>query len=142
MFSSRREGTSLKRLASIVGLLGLCLCAAATGAALTRHFGTSNYIISYADFISVMLTAISLLLTLLGFFIAILAFIGWNSISGKVASDVSKFLADGFKDGQPLHKMLVDQTNRAMYEGVYQVDEDFVEDHSEDGTVTPPGEHQ
>lgn len=122
---------ALKRLAGIVALVGLSMIAGAVGAASTRHFGTSNYTLSYADFISVMLTAISLLMALLAFFIAILAYIGWNSISGKVASDVRKFLADGFEDGQPLHKMLVDQTSRAMYEGVYQVDEEFAEEAAE-----------
>jgi hypothetical protein len=124
----------MRKFAGLLGTVGLCLVSGIIGGALTRQFGTSSYTLSYADFVSIMLTGISLLMALLGFFIAILAFIGWNGISGKVASDVSKFLADGFKDGEPLHRMLVDQTNRAMYDGVYVVDDDLSFD---DGTGTP-----
>lgn len=126
------------KIALAIGVVGLCLIAGIVGAASARHFGVSTYTLSYADFISVLLTAISLLMTLLGFFIAILAFIGWNSISGKVGSEVSNFLAEGFKDGQPLHKMLVDQTNRAMYEGVYKVDAEFSEEAAEADNVGNP----
>ncbi len=121
----------MKQLASTAAIVGLCFVAAMIGAAITRQFGTSNYTISYADFISVMLTAISLLMALLAFFIAILAFIGWSSISGKVAADVSTFLADGFKDGGPLHKLLVDETNRARYEGIHEVDTEFADEAAE-----------
>jgi len=121
----------MKRLVGVIGVAFICLASSTAGSALTRQFGTSSYTLSYADFVSILLTAISLLMTLLGFFIAILAFIGWNGISGKVASDVSKFLADGFEDGAPLHRMLVDQTNRAMYSGVQVVDDDLpVEDEA------------
>ena len=121
----------MKRFGSILGIVLLCLVAGALGGALTRQFGTSSYTLSYADFISILLTAVTLLMTLLGFFIAILALVGWNSISGKVASDVSRFLADGFKDGEPLHRMLVDQTNRAMYSGVHSVDSDLPDEDAE-----------
>jgi len=121
----------LKRLASRAGMIALCLLAGVVGSGLTRNFGNSNYTLSYADFISVLLTAISLIMTLLAFFIAILAYIGWNSISGKVASEVSKFLADGFQDGQPLHKMLFDETNRARYAGVYKVDTEFSQESAD-----------
>lgn len=130
----------VNRVVSTIATVGLCLLAGVVGSALTRHFGTSSYTLSYADFISVMLTAISLLMALLAFFIAILAFIGWNSVSGKVASEVGKYLTEGFKDGQPLHKMLVDQANRARYEGIQRVDADFEDDIEldEDGNPRAP----
>lgn len=128
----------MKRWASVIGVMVMCLIAGVVGAATTRQFGTSAYTMSYADFISVMLTAISLLMALLAFFIAILAFIGWNSISGKVASEVSRFLADGFKDGETLHRMVVDQANRAMYEGVYTVDTDLNEEDTEVNEASRP----
>lgn len=99
---------------------------------MTRHFGTSEYTLSYADFISVMLTAVSLLMTLLAFFIAGLAYIGWQSVNTKVASEVNSFLRRGFEDGQPLHKMLVEQKDKAMFEGVLKFDEEFDPDASEE----------
>lgn len=122
------------RLFAGIGLVLLCLTAGLAGGALSRNFGTSSYTISYADFISVILTAISLLMTLLAFFIAILAYIGWNSIGGKVASDVKSYLADGFREGQPLHHMLVEQKNKAMFEGILEIDQDFVADAEAEGS--------
>lgn len=116
------------RLFAGIGLVLLCLSAGLAGGAFSRNFGESSYTISYADFISVILTAISLLMTLLAFFIAILAYIGWNSISGKVALDVKSYLSDGFREGQPLHRMLVEYKDKAMFEGVLEIDQDFEAD--------------
>lgn len=116
------------KLGFLIGMAGLCLVAGLAGGALSRNFGTSSYSISYADFISILLTAISLIMALLAFFIAILAYIGWNSISGKVASEVKSFLADGFREGQPLHNMLVEQKDKAMFEGVMEIDTAFQDD--------------
>ena len=116
------------RFGFLIGTAGLCLVAGLVGAVLSRNFGTSSYTISYADFISILLTAISLIMTLLAFFIAILAYIGWSSISGKVASEVKAFLAEGFEDGQPLHRMLVEQKDKAMFEGITEIDTEFEED--------------
>lgn len=107
------------------------------GGFIGRRMGVSQYTISYADFISIMLTAVSLLVTLLGFILAIFAFIGWNSISSKVGSDVRSYLDEGFKDGNTLHSMLVDQIKAEapviMYEGVSQVDIDFADDAAAEG---------
>lgn len=112
--------------------VAICLMAGAVGGAMTRHFGTSSYTLSYADFVSIMLTAVSLLMTLLAFFIAGLAYIGWQSVTTKVAAEVQAFLDEGFKDGQPLQKMLVEQKDKAMFEGVLKIDEDFGADASEE----------
>lgn len=116
------------KLAFWLGMASLCLVAGLVGGAFSRNFGASEYTISYADFVSVMLTAISLIMALLAFFIAILAYIGWNSISGKVASEVKAFLAEGFREGQPLHQMFLEQKDRAMFEGVMRIDTDFDDD--------------
>jgi len=122
----------LKRILVLGACVAICLFAGAIGGAMTRHFGTSEYTLSYADFISVMLTAVSLLMTLLAFFIAGLAYIGWQSVNTKVASEVNSFLRRGFEDGQPLHKMLVEQKDKAMFEGVLKFDEEFDPDASEE----------
>lgn len=121
---------ALPRLATWGFFIALCLMAGAIGGALTRQFGTSSYSLSYADFVSVMLTAISLLMTLLAFFIAILAYIGWQSITSKVASEVKSFLDDGFQEGEPLHRLFIEQKDRAMFEGVLPVDKEFNADAS------------
>lgn len=103
-------------------LVALCLAAGALGGAMTRHFGASSHTLSYVDFVSIMLTAISLLMTLLAFFIAALAYIGWQSITSKVATEVRSFLDNGFQEGEALHELFVEQKDRAMFEGVFPVD--------------------
>lgn len=100
----------------------LCLLSGVIGGALTRNFGTSNYTLSYADFISVMLTAISLLMTLLAIFFGVLGVIGWNAISRGVQERTERFLVDGFKDGNALHVMLQKRVTEAMYEGVAAIE--------------------
>lgn len=109
-------------------ILALCLASGVIGGALSQNFGESSYKLSYADFISIMLTAVSLLMTLLAFFIAGLAYIGWNSISSKVGSEVLAYLDRGFREGEPLHKILVENKNAVMFEGVRKVDTEFNRD--------------
>jgi uncharacterized membrane protein len=108
-------------LAGVIALL--CLVSGIIGGALTRNFGTSSYTLSYADFISIMLTAISLLMTLLAIFFGVLGVIGWNAISGGVRQRTKDFLEDGFKEGNALHDMLRRRVEEAMYEGVEAMNE-------------------
>lgn len=111
---------------------GLCLLAAVTGIALTSRFKQSQYDVTYADFISILLTAISVMMMLLAFIISIMAVIGWNSIGAKVASDVKDYLNEGFKDGNSLHQMvrreIQAEKDRVMFEGTSPVDDKFEED--------------
>lgn len=78
----------------------------------------SSYTISYADFISMLLTAISLLMTLLAFFLGVLGLIGWSAISRGVNERVEKFLEEGFKEGNSLHQLINSKATSAMYAGV------------------------
>jgi hypothetical protein len=114
---------SLQAALAIGGIVLLCLIAGAVGGALTRHFGTSSYTLSYADFVSVMLTAISLLLTLLAMFFAVLGVIGWNAISAGVRQRTKDFLEEGFREGNALHQMLRKRVDETMYEGVAALSE-------------------
>jgi uncharacterized membrane protein len=116
---------SLKALA----LIAMCVISGVIGGALTNNFGHSTYTLSYADFISVMLTAIAVLMTVLAIFLGILGVIGWNSVANKVESRTEDFLIDGFKKGEPLYLMLRARVTEAMYEGVRPVS---AEDEAED----------
>lgn len=123
---------ALKTMALILAAAALCFVSAISGSALTKVFTSSGPAIPYVDFISIMLTAISLLITLLAFVLSIFAFIGWNSISSKVQSDVRAYLNDGFEDGHALHVMVRNELRaektKVMYEGVVEVDEEFEKD--------------
>lgn len=88
--------------------------------------------ISYTDFVSIMLTGISIILAALGFVIALLAFIGWNSIGAKVKETAEEFLAASVEDGGELHEAVRKEAREIYrYQGVEAVDTDFVEEGQE-----------
>jgi uncharacterized membrane protein len=142
-------GDNRSKKAKIAGMvaaaLALCLVSGLIGAFSTRHFGTSKYTISYADFISVMLSSISVLMTVLAIFLGVLGVIGWNSIEGRVRSRTEEFLNEGFKEGHPLHTMLRERTTEIMYEGVRpleaanEADDTTFEDEDGPETGSNPG---
>lgn len=107
----------------------MCSLSAVCGGVLASHVGHSTYSVSYADFISILLTAISLMLAILAFVIGILAFIGWSSISSKVGTDVSSYLRTEFRPGKSLHAMLraeiASEKANISYEGTSLFDTDF-----------------
>ena len=113
-------------------VVGLCLASGMLGGAMTRQFGTSSYTLSYADFISIMLTAISLLMTVLAIFLGVFGFIGWNSIEQKARSKTEQFLDSEFKEGGRLNKMLFirvvealrEKTEEIMFEGIEPIKSD------------------
>ena len=110
-----RNGTIVKGAALMVAL---CVFSGVIGAALSRHFGESTYKLSYVDFISVMLSAVSVLMTTLAIFLAVLGVIGWNSIQNRVQDKTNSFLYDEFKEGRSLHTMMVRKIDEYMYKGI------------------------
>jgi hypothetical protein len=79
--------SSLTMLAAVFFLAGI---GGTVGGAFTSVSNLNPIRLSYADFISIMLSAISVLMTLLALFMAIFAFIGWNSIEQRVVSKISE----------------------------------------------------
>lgn len=127
------------RALKLAGVVVLCLASGVIGGALNRHFGMSNYSLSYADFISIMLTAISLLMTVLAIFLGVFGFIGWTSIEQKAHSKTEQFLSSGFADGGRLHRMLFERVEEAlrrkteeiMYEGINPIADEPNKDDEE-----------
>lgn len=85
-------------------------------------------LIDYQAFISIMLTAVSVILAGLGFVIAILAFIGWNSIGERVSTLVTSFLKEAIDEGGPLHKTVKNEVKDIMYRDISPVDTDYEDD--------------
>jgi hypothetical protein len=81
--------------------------------------------IDYADFISIMLTGVSLILGALGFVVAILAFIGWNSIGDRVSSLATSFLKDGLKEGGELRSLIRNEAKDIIFRDIEPVDIEF-----------------
>ncbi len=84
--------------------------------------------IDYQTFISIMLTAVTVVLAGLGFVVAVLAFIGWNSIGNRVSELATTFLKDALDDGGSLHNMVKDEVKEIMYGEIQPVDFDFEDD--------------
>jgi hypothetical protein len=106
-----------------MGVLVLCLISGVVGGALSHDFGTSNYTLSYADFITIMLTAISVLLVTLTIFLAVLGVVGWAAISNGVHNKTEAVLAEGFKEGNPLFKLVEARVSDIVYAGVAKFDD-------------------
>lgn len=130
--TARGVGPALK----VAGIVSLCLVSGVVGGALTRNFGTSHYTLSYADFVSVMLTAVSLLMTVLAIFLAVFGFLGWTTIEQKVHAKTEDFLAKGFTKGERLDRVVVEMiermTQEIMFEGVQPVGEEDLNGGEED----------
>lgn len=99
------------------------------GASTPQRFHKTS--IDYAGFISILLGFISALLAALGLGIAVLAVIGWKSISGKVevtAADVinnsisegqiKELIKTSLRDGGPLYLAVREETRAVMYSGI------------------------
>lgn len=119
---------TMKAIGVVLALIVFALVAGAIGSILVPDAagpqnGTQQ--ITYADFIAILLTAISLILTGLAFVIGIAAFVGWNSVSAKVTADVKIYLVEGFKPGNALHTLLVEEKNKIPYEGAAAITTEF-----------------
>jgi hypothetical protein len=115
----------------IAGLIGVAVLSGLTGAALASHFGTSSISISYVDFISVVLSALGVLLMAVTLFVAILAVIGWTSIESKLRAHSIEFIGSELRDDKPLAQMVKKAVRDAVYEGVAPADEDEPGDEPE-----------
>ena len=117
------------RIIRIAGLFGLCLFSGLVGGVLTRHVGPREHTISYADFISILLTAISLLMTVLAIFLAVAGFVGWTTIEQKVQGKTDDFLAAGFGKGGRFDRIIIEtierRTEEIMFEGVQSLGDEM-----------------
>jgi hypothetical protein len=134
--TGERSSAWRSRLLRTGSVVGLCLVSGIVGGALNRNFGISSYTLAYADFVSIMLTAVSLLITVLAVFLAVAGFVGWTTIEQKVHAKTEDFLAKGFERGGRLDSMVVERvttairskTEELMFEGVERVDIDAIAD--------------
>lgn len=126
----------------VASVVALCLTSGVVGGGLTRHFGTSSYSLSYADFISIMLTAVSLLMTVLAIFLAVVGFVGWTTIEQKVHGKTEDFLVKGFEKDGRLDRIVVEmierKTEQIMFRGIQAVEEEYSQQNEGD-KASPDG---
>ena len=103
----------------------LALIAAISGAAVTGAFhlgiappqvGADD--ISYADFLAITLTALALMITILGFFVATAGVIGWTTLENKLKDHSTSYFKDQLSKDGDLRAELEDLFAEIAYEGV------------------------
>lgn len=94
----KSKNRTWKYVGLCIALLALCIFSGLVGGVIGKHIGINNHQVSYSDFISILLSAISLLMTLLGFGLAIFGVIGWNSVSSRIKERTNEFLDSGFNE--------------------------------------------
>ena len=96
--------------------------AAGAGASLLLHlFGTSSGVgidVSYADFLSITLTALSLMITVLGLFVAAAGVIGWSTLENKLRSHSVEYFSKQLEKDAPLRKELESLFADIAYTGI------------------------
>lgn len=103
------------------------------GSAVSPHFDKYAVSISYTDMISLMLTGVTVILAALGFVVAILAVVGWKSISSIAAEAAQGAVSNSLKDGGELDLALRKEVRDIFkYHGIEAVDTEFEENGGED----------
>lgn len=101
-----------------LSLGSVALISGIIGASLTAHFGTSSYTLSYADFVSIMLTCLGVMLAVVTLFVGLLAVLGWTSIESRLRDHSIEFIGSELQDGKPLGELVRKAVREAVYEGV------------------------
>lgn len=98
----------MKRLLKV---LGLCTVAAIAGAlaTLVLHLFHTPLLpnaehIKYTDFLSITLTALSLMVTVLGIFVAAAGVIGWTTLESKLQTHSVEYFTKQLEKDAPLRK--------------------------------------
>lgn len=88
-------------MARIFKFLVLAIIAGFSGAVVTALFHMGSAVppvsgddVTYVDFISITLTALALMITILGFFVAAAGVIGWTTIENKLRDHSVKYFKE------------------------------------------------
>ena len=132
-----QPGPKSKIAVKLISMILLALISGVIGAALAGNFGTSSISISYIDFISVVLTALGVMLATATLFVAVLAVIGWTSIEARLRNHSIEFIGSELKDDKPLAIMIKKAVREAVYEGVAPTTEE-----DDTGNADDPADEQ
>ncbi|MGL3822587.1 hypothetical protein [Sphingopyxis sp. R3-92] len=88
---------------------------------------------SYADFLSITLTALGLMITVLGIFVAAVGVIGWSTLESKLRSHSLDFFTKQLEKDGELRKEFEQLILGVAYEGVQKVNRDGATSPDEEG---------
>lgn len=120
----------MKRLGgyTLLVLLGMTLASGIHSQIGLQVIPDANIAITYADLITILLTAVTAMVSLLGIVIAILAFIGWQSIGKRVEETSTRIMATALGDGGDLHATVKKEVQQILYKDIRPIDSEFAED--------------
>ena len=112
-------------MAATLKFFALCIVAACVGAVTTiiLHLAHTPLLpsiddIKYSDFISITLTALGLMITVLGFFVAAAGVIGWSTLENKLRSHSVEYFSKQLEKEGPLRKELEALFADIAYSGI------------------------
>lgn len=112
-------------MTSVIKFAALCIVAAIAGAGMTIamhifHVPPSSAVsdIRYTDFLSITLTALSLMITVLGIFVAAAGVIGWSTVEKKLKSHSTDYFTKQLDRDGPLRKELEQLFADIAYSGI------------------------
>ncbi|WP_264213224.1 hypothetical protein [Leisingera thetidis] len=104
------------------------------GKAVSPHLDTHSVTVSYIDMISLMLTGVTVILAALGFVVAVLAIVGWKSISSIAAASAQEVVKNSLLSGGELDLAVRKEVRDIFkYHGIEAVDTEFDENGEENG---------
>ncbi len=112
-------------MANFFKFIALALVAAVAGALATIALHTSIVPtgvgaddLKYSDFLSITLTALGLMITVLGFFVAAAGVIGWTTLENKLRSHSIEFFQEQLKKDSKLRQELEELIVQVGYTGI------------------------
>ncbi|TPG43556.1 hypothetical protein EAH79_07360 [Sphingomonas koreensis] len=109
-------------MAKMLKFIALCITSAAVAAIVTivLHVAHVSFTedITYTDFISITLTALGLMITVLGLFVAAAGVIGWTTLESKLRSHSVEYFGKQLEKGGPLREELEEFFADIAYSGI------------------------
>lgn len=77
--------------------------------------------LDYSDFLTVLFTAITLILSMLAVIVGVMAFIGWQGFHSNVQRLTHKFIREGFDEGGELREILREEVDAIATSGIESI---------------------
>jgi hypothetical protein len=92
--------------------------------------------ISSVDLVTIILTALGVMLAILTIFLAVFGFIGWTAINERLREHSMSYFTNELQEGKPSYELLRSVVRSVVYEGISPVPDE--EPYSADPTDGEP----
>lgn len=124
-----------KHILLAVGATTCVAIGTAIGGSLHLNWNGSGSINS-VDFVTIILSSVSVLLTILTIFLAVFGFVGWSFINDRLREHSMNYFSTELKEGTPSFAMLREVVREVVYEGITTVDDEY--NYQDDDHVADP----